>query len=110
KLDPNAEGSAQPSFQFVSPSPDIASSNEFNSSLISLFLTSRGQSPKLINAKGEAQTFTSGLDRFLASLEQFEQSQDDIDLFKDVEADAYEIIKKWNNIIYLSKEGGYRRE
>lgn len=112
KQDPNDEAGVQPSFQFVSPNPDIASSNEFNAGLVSLFLTSRGQNPKLINSKGEAQTYTSGLDRFLASLEMFEQSQDDLDLFKDVEADAYQLLVKWNNAIFQAsmEKGGYRPE
>lgn len=110
KIDPNDESGAQPNFQFVSPSPDIAASLDFNSGLMSMFLTSRGHSPKLINTKGEKESFTSGLDRFLATLEMYEASQDDIDLFTDAEGEAYEIVKAWNNAYYNVTKNGFRKE
>lgn len=107
KKDPNDDSGSQPTFQFVSPNPDIGSSLEFNNGLMSMFLTARGHSPKLVNAKGDSTSYTSGLDRFLATLEAYEGSQDDIDLFTDAEVQAFEIMKAWNHAYYNDSRNGF---
>lgn len=108
KLDPNAAGeSTRPSFSFASPNPDIASMNQANANMLSMFLTSIGLSPKAINPNGDKETFTSGVDRYLSMLEKFEASLDDYDVFKWVEKRAYELVKKWNNTYYNVTENGF---
>jgi len=61
----------------------------------------------VITTGGEGESFKSGLDRFLAMVEKFDASQDDVDLFKDVESKAYQLTKSWNNLLYNVTEGGF---
>lgn len=107
KLDPNDTDSAKPSFSFASPNPDLQSSISLISNFASLYLTSIGQSPKLVNASGEKETFTSGFDRFLGMIEKFETSQDDVDLFKYVEKQGFDLVRRWNNIYAQATENGF---
>lgn len=95
KKDPNAEKEAQPEFNFATPNPDLMASLELLKTKVSLFLTSQGQSPKTISGNGETESFASGLERLLAMIEKFEASQDDIDIFKDVEKNLFKVIKTW---------------
>lgn len=90
-------GAKDPKFEFVTPTPDLASSLELLESYIRYWLTSMGLDPKVVSAKGEAKSFSSGLERLLAMLEKFEASQDDIDLFTWVEQEIFELIVLWNN-------------
>ena len=93
--DPNAP--VQPSFQFVSPNPDIAESLNWLETLLRLFMTSRNIDPKTISGKLEGQTFTSGVDRLLAMIDRFEASKDDLDLFRCAEEDIFELERLWTN-------------
>lgn len=83
----------RPEFGFVSPNADLAGSREFIDLLLSLFLTSRGNDGKMINTSGEAEKFTSGLDRFIAHVEKFQSSEDDIFVMERAEKQLFEIIK-----------------
>jgi hypothetical protein len=87
----------QPSFAFEAPSPDLKSSLEGLQMMLSLFLTSEGLDPKTISGTAENQRYTSGLERLLAMLDQFEATQDDFDLFYCVEKNVFELIRAWNN-------------
>lgn len=89
--DPNAAN--QPSFQFVTPSPDLSGSIQFIEVLISNFLSSRGLSPATVSGKSQADKFTSGVDRFLALIDRFEATKQDYALFNQVEIKLFEIIK-----------------
>lgn len=109
KIKPNSIDAEKPSFQFVSPNPDLASSLNLLGDFTSLFLTSEGLSPKLINTSGETERFTSGIDRFLYMLEKFDASQDDFDLFGNVERKVFDLTKRWNNLIYSATEGGFEQ-
>lgn len=85
------------SFDFVSANPDLSASIETISTLLSAFLTSRNVDPKTINFKGDGKSFASGWERFLALVESFEASQDDIGIFQDVENQLFEIVKKYHD-------------
>lgn len=95
KQDPNA--TVQPNFQFVSPNPDIQGSLEFLETTLRLFLSSRGIDPATISGKGEARSFSSGVERLLAMLDKFEATRSDYDLFKNVEYEVFDILKLWSN-------------
>ena len=110
KIQPNADGATRPKFAFTSPTPDLGNSLQFVSNYLSMFLTSQGQSPKLVNAQGQSEQFTSGVDRFLSMLEKFEMSQDDINLYHNVEREAWKIIKAWNNTYYTATDNGFNSE
>lgn len=88
-----------PKFEFVSPQPDMKASLDLQDRLISYFLTSQGIDPKTIQSSGEGTKYTSGLERLLAMMEKFEASQDDIDLFKEVEVKLYELLKAWYGVL-----------
>jgi hypothetical protein len=110
KKDPKGEASTQPTFGFASPNPDISATNEMNANFLSMFLTSVGLSPKIINSKGEKEQYASGIDRYLAMLERFEASIDDYDLFQFVEKKVYQLIVKWNNVYANATENGFVKE
>ncbi len=107
KIAPNADAASRPSFEFQSPSPDLGNSLQLISNFMSMYLTSQGVSPKLVNATGVTESFTSGVDRFLNMLERFEASQDDMALFESVEKKAWNIVKAWNNTYYNVTDNGF---
>ena len=78
--DPNSD--VQPTFQFVSPSPDLNASIKLLETYINLFLTSNGIYPKTVSGTADAPRFGSGLERLLAMIEKFEATKDDITLFR----------------------------
>lgn len=110
QLDPQNPG-ATPKFEFVSPSPDISGSIEFAEVLLRLFLSSRGVDPATISGKGEAKTFSSGIERLLAMLDKFEATRSDYDLFKGVEKELYMLLRDWSNLYQdVSGEGELKPE
>ena len=97
-LDP-ARPEMKPTFEFVSPQPDMKSSLELLDRLLNYFMTSRGIDPKSISSDGKTQTYASGLERLLAMIDRFEASQDDLDLFTCVEKEVYELMRAWYQVI-----------
>lgn len=93
-LDPSRP-EMKPTFEFVSPQPDMKSSLDLQDRLLNYFMSSRGIDPKSIATEGKAQTYSSGLERLLAMIDRFEASQDDIDLFTSVEVQVYELLRAW---------------
>lgn len=110
RLDPKDTEATRPAFQFATPSPDMQASLQLISNFMSLYLTSRGLSPKVVNTMGEKESFASGIDRWLAMIEKFESSQDDADLFQSVEAKVWDIMKVWNNTFAQATENGFIKE
>lgn len=110
-LDPN-NPDVTPSFQFATPSPDMASSLELLEVYVRFFLTSQGQDPKTVSGKAEGQGFSSGIERLLSLVEKFEASQDDMDLFKYVEYQVFELFKDWSDVLLNVPEeaGGLKDE
>lgn len=96
-LDPNKE--TQPRFEWSTPQPDLASAIRIIENFTNFFMTSEGLDPKLVSGSGEAQKFSSGIDRFLAMIQQAEAGQDDYALFNYVEYQYLELIKAWSNIM-----------
>lgn len=96
KLDPNRP-EIKPSFEFVSPQPDMKSSLDLQDRLVSYFLTSQGIDPKSITSSGDANKYASGLERLLAMVERFEASQDDLDMYACVEDELHNLIRAWYN-------------
>lgn len=98
KLPTNPQSTTQPDFKFVSPNADIQGSLKFLEVLMSNYLSSKGLSPNVVTGRGEADKFTSGLDRLLAMVELFEASKTDISLYKNAEKKLFKIIAKYINI------------
>jgi hypothetical protein len=82
-------------FGFESPNADIGGSKEVLEMFLKDFLISKGLDPKSL--AGEAQRATSGFDRMLMMIDEFKPSQEDFDLYQDVEAQLYNLIKVWHN-------------
>jgi hypothetical protein len=97
-IDPNRP-EVIPKFEFANPNPDLKASLELQDRLVSYFLSAHGVDPKTINSSGSGNVYTSGIERLLASLERFEASQDDIDLFSHVEEELFEIMKAWYTVL-----------
>jgi hypothetical protein len=95
KLDPNRP-ETRPEFQFVSPSPNLDSGMTKIENKIKFFLTSMGLDPKIINT--DSQRFNSGLERLLAMVEKFEASKRDVEIFRSVEKELFDIMVLWSNV------------
>lgn len=91
------EGSVNPDFKFVNANPDLGGSIEVIATVLSAYLSSKGIDPKSINLKGEGKSFTSGWERFLALIEKFEASKDDLAIFRSVEANDFKVISAWHD-------------
>jgi len=96
-LDPEKE--VQPTFQFANPGADLGAQKDIIETLISLYLSAKGEDPTMITGSGDVKKFNSGLERLLALIEQFEASQDDIDLFVDVEDKLLELFVVESNVM-----------
>lgn len=97
-VNPDNPNQARPEFGFASPNADIAGGIQYVETLLSNFLSSRGLNPKLVSGKGEVEKYTSGLDRLLAMLDQFEASKQDYVIYENVEKQIYESMKKWSRL------------
>lgn len=97
-VDPN--NPVQTDFEFKSASPDVSGSIQAVENLLSNFLSSRGLDPKLINGKAEASKFSSGIDRLLSMISDIEASKQDIEIFKLVEKEVFNLIKLWSNATF----------
>lgn len=97
-VDPN-NPDVQTDFDFISPQPDIQGSLEFVNSLLSTFMTSRGVDPKTVTTTGDVRTFSSGVERMLAMVEQFEATKLDYNVYEHAESEVYELVKVWLNTL-----------
>lgn len=94
----STEDGPQPDVKFISPNADLDASMRLITTLMNLFATSEGQSPKLVSTTGDAEKYSSGVDRFLAQIEAFEASKEDLEQFRAVESEIFEIVMAWANL------------
>lgn len=106
KKSKNADPGAQPSFDFVSPSPDLQGSIELIRTYLSMFLTSKGLDPAVVSADGTAARYASGIDRLLSQIEKFQASQDQFDMYKWIELKVFDLFKSWLEAYSGVSEGG----
>jgi hypothetical protein len=97
KKDP-ANPQSDPTFEFVSPSPDLAGSLEIIDSQVKMFLSSQGIDAAVVSGKGEKRSYASGVDHLLANLDKFQASQQDMAMFRWVEQQLFEIMRLWSNL------------
>lgn len=95
-VNPN-QPEVRPEFGFAQPSADISGSMGYLESLIALFLSSRGIDPKSVTTKGDASTYTSGMERLLAMIEKFEASRTDFAIYENAEKKLFDIVKAYVN-------------
>jgi len=98
KLDPNTPNT-EPKFVFESPSPDLASGLEIINTQLKMFLSSIGLNPAVVSGKNELKSFASGIDHLLSNLDKFQASKQDMDLFRWVEHEYFELLKAWSNVM-----------
>jgi len=82
-------------FSYANPSPDMAGAKEFIEAFLALYLSSRDVDSSEVTMSPNSDRYSSGFERFLSIFETFNASQEDFDVYKDVEADKFEIIKGW---------------
>jgi hypothetical protein len=105
KQDPNTP-QTEPKFEFVSPSPDLSGGLEIINTQLKMFLSSLGLNPAVVSGKNELRSFSSGIDHLLANLDKFQASKQDMDLFRWVEDELFEIMVLWSNVMQpVSGEG-----
>lgn len=89
---------ADPEFGFASPGGDLKINLEYAQSLLSTFLTSNGLDPDVISNDGSSKIYNSGFERFLAQLQRFSASKQDIDTFHKVEQKLFKLVTMWHNV------------
>lgn len=99
-IDPNTAGSANTEFGFASTNADVAGSIAHVENLLSNFLTSRGLDPNTVNGKANSTKYTSGIDRLLGMIDQLESSKQDMETYRCVESELFELIKKWSQVTF----------
>lgn len=97
KLPIDPDKPTETDFGFSNPAPDLSGSIAYVEMLLSNFLSSRGLDPKLVSGKGEADKFSSGIERLLSLLEKFEASRSDLATYMRVEREIFEIVKAYVN-------------
>lgn len=98
KVDPNTNH--EPKFGYASPNADIEGSMKYLESVLAAFLSARGLDAQTMSTQLSATKFSSGIERLLAMIEQFEASKEDFDLFQAVESEFFNLFKKWNNTYF----------
>jgi hypothetical protein len=96
---PTDDPDKEVSFDFVSPSSNIGEISGAVDQFLNYFITSQGLDADVINSQGSSTTYTSGLDRFIATINRMEAHQDDYDKFRNVEKQIYDIIKAWLRVL-----------
>ena len=95
----NEDSTKDPKFEFVTPNPDLGNTLKFLDVAISTFLSSQGLDSAAVTTNGQSKSFNSGLERLLSMVEDFEASQDDIELFRRVEREIFSLIAQWSNVL-----------
>lgn len=98
-VDPN--NPVDTDFGYSNPSPDLGGSIQYVEMLLANFLSSRGLDPKLVSGKGEAEKFSSGIERLLSMISKFEASRSDLTTYEHVEKKIFKIVAQ-----YLNKMSG----
>jgi hypothetical protein len=86
-------------FEFTSPNSDISGISDANDKFLNYFVTSEGLSGDVVNSTGDQTKATSGIDRFIQSIQQIETHVDDYESFRCLEDEIYEIVKAWLRVL-----------
>lgn len=101
KLPVDANSGIETSFEYANPGSDIQGSLQYLETLLTTFLSSNGIDPKSISMNGDAQTYSSGIERLLATIEKVSAAREDFDTFENIEQKVWSLIKAW--LLSLSK-------
>lgn len=104
----NPDATIQPSVEMLSPSSQIQQQMDTVQSLIQLMIAQEGLDAKSIAGSANGQTYSSAIERLLALIERFEASRDDIDAFSLAETKVFDLIKKWTNLYFETKDDELR--
>lgn len=92
--DPN-NPDADTDFDFKNPSPDIMGTLKAQEMLLANYISSRGIDTKIITGQlGDGVKYSSGYERMLAMLDQFEATQEDFNLFQQAEQKLFKVVKR----------------
>ena len=86
-------------FEYVSPNGDLAGSQLYAESILSMFLSSQGIDPKAISGSSDSSaSYSSGVERLLAMIEKFESSKDTQHIYQSVEENLFKVVTAWMNL------------
>ena len=95
----------KPSLDFVNPNADVMSGLELVKVLINMFLSSKGLDTSVISGDAQINSASSGIEFLLRMIDKFQASQDDFDIFRWVEWQAYTLMRDWSNVSQEFNEG-----
>lgn len=82
---------------FASPTPDLNGTKAHLEMLLANFLSSKGVTTGLVTS-GKTETYSSGMERMLAQIEQFSASRSDFAIYRSVEEQLFALVTKWHNL------------
>lgn len=82
---------------FASPSPDLSGTKAHLEMLLANFLSSKGVTTGLVTS-GKTESYSSGMERMLAQIEQFSASRSDFAIYRSVEEQLLELVVAWHNL------------
>ncbi len=88
---------SQPKFAFENPSPDLLNALEIINTQLKMFLSSLGLDASVVSGDTPKRAFSSGIDHLLSNIDKFQASQEDIDLFRHVETELFDVLRLWSN-------------
>ena len=101
---PTDDPDKEVSFDFVSPSSSIGEISDSIDKFLNYFTTAEGLGAEVVNSAGQSEKFSSGLDRFIASVNRVEAHRDDYERYADVEDQIFNIILAWERVLVNSDQ------
>jgi len=86
-----------PTFQFVSPSPDLQGALNILETKLRIFLSAQGVDTNSVTGTLNAKSATSGIERLLNMVEKFEASKSDLSHFRKAEDEIFTLVRDWSN-------------
>ena len=96
--DPNADQN-QVDFGFATPGSDLAGAKEYTDSLLAQFLSSIGLDPSAITSSSGQKLYSSGTERLLALIENFDATRTDFSRYEYAEKKMFKVIARWMNAL-----------
>ncbi len=102
----DSENEVNSEFGFANPGSDLNGIREFRESYLNAFLTSRGLDTSIVSGSPTTESATSGVDRLLQMIENFQSSSEDFSLFRRVEEKMCKIIMAFMAHYYGERVNG----
>jgi hypothetical protein len=102
KLPVDKENNIETDFGFATPNADISGTIEYLKVVLFMFLSSQSID-SAISTDGNTEQYASGFERLISMIDRAMVNKDDFDTFAEFEVNLFELIKKLNTKLSLTK-------